>query len=129
MKQNLNEFLASVNAHAYTPTQNLAGCLIITNAIGSKRWRMSKSLKDALQNPEAVELYFTSEALILIPVDKNAKNGITLRSGGYIYDSALTERLIQMSGTEIPAGKSRKTGTFTTNQLEDGSIYAEVKFS
>jgi len=47
----------------------------------------------------------------------------------FLYDSALTERLIQMSGTEIPAGKSRKTGTFTTNQLEDGSIYAEVKFS
>lgn len=129
MKQNLNEFLASVNAHAYTPTQNLAGCLIITNAIGSKRWRMSKSLKDALQNPEAVELYFTSEALILIPVDKNAKNGITLRSGGYIYDSALTERLIQMSGIEIPASKSKKVGVFTIHELEDGTTCAEVKFS
>ena len=125
----LNSYLKSIGAEVYTSDRENAGCLIITNAIGSKRWRMSKSLKDALQNPEAVELYFTSEALILIPVDKNAKNGITLRSGGYIYDSALTERLIQMSGTEIPAGKSRKNGTFTTNQLEDGSIYAEVKFS
>lgn len=46
-----------------------------------------------------------------------------------MYDSCLTEKLIEMSGVEVPEGKSRKIGIFTTNQLEDGSIYAEVKFN
>ena len=46
-----------------------------------------------------------------------------------MYDSCLTEKLIEMSGVEVPEGKSRKIGIFTANQLEDGSIYAEVKFN
>ena len=68
----LNSYLKSIGAEVYTSDRENAGCLIITNAIGSKRWRMSKSLKDELQYPVAVELYFTCEALILIPVDINA---------------------------------------------------------
>jgi len=43
MKQNLNEFLASVNAHAYTPDKSLAGCFIITNTVNSRRFRFSHS--------------------------------------------------------------------------------------
>ena len=44
----LNSYLKSIGAEVYTSDRENAGCLIITNAIGSKRWRMSKSLKDAL---------------------------------------------------------------------------------
>ena len=129
MKQNLNEFLASVNAHAYTPDKSLAGCFIITNTVNSRRFRLSKTFRDALNSPIAIELYFTEDSVLVILTDGTSKCSITFRSGGYVYDSCLTEKLIEMSGVEVPEGKSRKIGIFTTNQLEDGSIYAEVKFN
>ena len=129
MKQNLNEFLASVNAHAYTPTQNLAGCFIITNTVNSRRFRLSKTFRDALNSPIAIALYFTEDSVLVIPTDGTSKCSITFRSGGYVYDSCLTEKLIEMSGVEVPEGKSRKVGTFTIHELEDGTTCAEVKFS
>ena len=125
----LNDFLASVNAHAYAPTQSLAGCFIITNTVNSRRFRLSKTFRDALNSPIAIELYFTEDSVLVILTDGTSKCSITFRSGGYVYDSCLTEKLIEMSGVEVPEGKSRKIGIFTTNQLEDGSIYAEVKFN
>ena len=74
-------------------------------------------------------LLTVADSVLVIPTDGTSKCSITFRSGGYVYDSCLTEKLIEMSGVEVPEGKSRKIGIFTTNQLEDGSIYAEVKFN
>lgn len=125
----LNDFLASVNAHAYTPTQNLAGCFIVTNTVNSRRFRLSKTFRDALNSPIAIELYFTEDSVLVIPTDGTSKCSITFRSGGYVYDSCLTEKLIEMSGVEVPEGRSRKIGTFTIHELEDGTTCAEVKFS
>ena len=39
----LNDFLSSVNAQAYKPTQNATGCMILINVPTSKRIRFSKA--------------------------------------------------------------------------------------
>ena len=129
MKQNLNEFLASVNAQAYKPTQNATGCMILINVPTSKRIRFSKAFMRDLGEPAAIKLYFTEESIIVVPSAAGTQNAISFSSGGMIYNSPLAEKIMEMSKDEFPSGKSVRVGSYTMTALDDGTSYAEVKFN
>ena len=125
---NLQDFLNSIGAEAYTPAQSREGCIIVINVPNSKRFRLSKEFAQALGDPTAIDMYFTKDKLIIVAADDDSRRSFRFSSGGIIYNSELAKKIMDLSGAEFPEGKSVRVGSYEMNQLEDGTAYAEVKF-
>lgn len=124
----LNDFLNSIGAEAYTPAQNVSGCITIVNVTNSKRFKLSKGFAASLGNPSAINVHFAEDSIIIVAASENEKNAVKFSAGGLIYNSELAKRIMDLSGAEFPEGKSVRVGSYEMNQLEDGTSYAEVKF-
>lgn len=125
----LKDFLNSIGAEAYTPEQGCEGCIIVTNAPHSKRFRLSKEFAQDLGSPSAIYMYFAKDKLVIVAADAGSSKSFKFGSGGIIYNSNLAKKIMELSGAEFPEGKSVKVGSYEMNQLEDGTSYAEVTFN
>lgn len=121
----LNEYLESIGAEAFTPSQSREGCIIVINVPNSKRFRLSKDLAQALGNPTGIEMYFAKDKLI---ITADYGKGFKFSSGGIIYNSKIAKKIMDLSGAEFPEGKSVRLGSYEMKQMEDGIPYAEVRF-
>lgn len=122
-------FLKSIGATTYVPTTKFSGCITCIATETGNRFKLSSAFMHDLGEPEAVEMYFASESIIICPVAKGTKNGIDFSSKSMVYNTDLATKIMNMSGESFPVNKSVKIGTYTMGDFEDGTKYAEVRFS
>ena len=75
----LNEFLNSISAEAYTPSQSREGCIIIINVPNSKRFKLSKEFAKALGDPTAVDMYFTKDTDLIFLKSMKPSDLLTMK--------------------------------------------------
>ena len=101
------------------------GCLTVIETTNSTRLRLNKSLMADLGEPEKVKVLFVKNKVIFIASEDNT--AITIKKGGIIYNSALSKKVMEISGAEFNGG-STKIGTYNLQSNKDGSVAAVVSF-
>ena len=101
------------------------GCLTVIETTNSTRLRLNKSLMADLGEPEKVKVLFTKDKVIFIASEDNT--AMAIRKGGIIYNSALSKKVMEISGAEFSGG-STKIGNYNLQTNEDGTVAAVVSF-
>lgn len=123
-----DEFLNSIGAETFVPSTKFSGCVTCIATETGNRFKLSAALMHDLGEPEAVEMYFTTDRIIICPVERTSKNAIPFGNKSMVYNTPLATKIMSMSGEEFAVNKSVKVGTYTTGAFEDGTTYAEVTF-
>lgn len=104
------------------------GCITIIRSTSGDRTKFSKDLLKSIGNPNAVDVYFTDEQVIVVPAAEGSGGSLKIGKSEIIYNTQLSEKIMTVAGSDFPKNKSTKTGTFTVEKVNETTTAAVISF-